>query len=80
MRALIFKSVGAPLAVEKLPDPEPREGEVVIRVSRCGVCGTDLHATSGHGMTLPLNSHSDYRCGSKTSCIIPTRSSPGAWT
>lgn len=56
MRALVFKAVGQPLAVETLPDPEPREGEVVVRVSRCGVCGTDLHATSGHGMSLPANS------------------------
>lgn len=56
MRAMLFKAVGQPLALETLPDPEPREGEVVVRVSRCGVCGTDLHATSGHGMSLPANS------------------------
>lgn len=56
MRAMLFKAVGQPLALETLPDPEPREGEVVVRVSRCGVCGTDLHATSGHGMSLPTNS------------------------
>jgi len=56
MRALIFKAVGEPLAVETLPDPEPGEGEVVVRVSRCGVCGTDLHSTSGHGYVLPAGS------------------------
>src|SRR5215207_11488761 len=56
MRAMLFKAVGQPLAIEMLPDPEPREGEVVVRVARCGVCGTDLHATSGHGMSLPANS------------------------
>lgn len=55
MRAMLFKAAGAPLAVEDLPDPEPGEGEVVVRVSHCGVCGTDLHSTSGHGMTLPAN-------------------------
>ena len=56
MKAAIFKVVGEPLAIETLPDPEPREGEVVVKVARCGVCGTDLHATSGHGMTLPRGS------------------------
>ncbi|HMQ20483.1 MAG TPA: alcohol dehydrogenase catalytic domain-containing protein, partial [Sphingopyxis sp.] len=53
MKAALFKAVGEPLAIEDLPDPEPRDGEVVIRVARCGVCGTDLHSTSGHGYTLP---------------------------
>ncbi len=56
MKAMLFKAAGQPLAVEDLPDPEPNEGEVIVRVSHCGVCGTDLHSTSGHGMDLPANS------------------------
>jgi len=53
VKAALFKAVGTPLAIEDLPDPEPGAGEAVIRVARCGVCGTDLHSTSGHGYTLP---------------------------
>jgi len=34
-----------PLIVESLPDPEPVEGEVLVRVGRCGICGSDLHMT-----------------------------------
>ena len=30
-----------------LPDPQPGPGEVVIRVSACGVCRTDLHVVDG---------------------------------
>ncbi|WP_397589046.1 alcohol dehydrogenase catalytic domain-containing protein [Sphingorhabdus sp.] len=56
MKALLFKAAGEPLVVENLPDPEPEAGEVIIRVSHCGVCGTDLHSTSGHGMQLPADS------------------------
>ncbi|MBV9994578.1 MAG: alcohol dehydrogenase catalytic domain-containing protein [Caulobacteraceae bacterium] len=56
MRAAIFKAVGVPLAIETVPDPEPGEGEVVVRIARCGVCGTDLHSTSAHGYTLPAGS------------------------
>lgn len=63
MRALVFKAVGQPLAVTDLPDPEPGEGEVIVRVSRCGVCGTDLHATSGHGMMLPADSQLGHEYG-----------------
>ncbi|MBV9526353.1 MAG: alcohol dehydrogenase catalytic domain-containing protein [Candidatus Dormibacteraeota bacterium] len=30
------------LEVVELPDPEPGEGEVVVRVDGCGICGSDL--------------------------------------
>ena len=53
MKAAVFQAVGQPFAIETVPDPEPGEGEMVIKVARCGVCGTDLHATSGHGRVLP---------------------------
>lgn len=56
MRAAVFKGPGTPLVVETLPDPEPGPGEAVIKVQRCGVCGTDLHMTSGHGNDAPLDS------------------------
>src|SRR6218665_367615 len=56
MRAAVFKGAGTPLVVETIDDPTPGEGEAVIKVQRCGVCGTDLHMTSGHGMDAELNS------------------------
>jgi (R,R)-butanediol dehydrogenase/meso-butanediol dehydrogenase/diacetyl reductase len=56
MRAAIFHAPGQPLAISDVPDPEPGAGEVVIKIARCGVCGTDLHATSGHGYTFPPGS------------------------
>src|SRR5204863_101848 len=31
------------LVVEELPTPEVGEGDVLIEVSHCGVCGSDLH-------------------------------------
>lgn len=53
MKAAVFHAAGTPLRIDTLPDPEPGVDEVVIRVQRCAVCGTDLHATSGHGFTYP---------------------------
>ncbi len=34
-----------PLVIETLPDPTPGAGELVVRVGRCGICGSDLHMT-----------------------------------
>jgi propanol-preferring alcohol dehydrogenase len=47
MRAAVFDSTtatpGAWLSIEEIPRPEPRPGEVLIKVRACGVCRTDLH-------------------------------------
>lgn len=31
------------LTVTELPEPEPGRGQVLLRVLRCGICGSDLH-------------------------------------
>jgi 6-hydroxycyclohex-1-ene-1-carbonyl-CoA dehydrogenase len=43
MKAAVFHGNGKPLTIEEMPAPEPREGEVVLRVAACGLCHTDLH-------------------------------------
>ncbi len=43
MKAVVFKEVGAPLVYEDVPDPHPAPDQVVIKVCRCGICGSDLH-------------------------------------
>lgn len=48
MKAAVFKATGEPLWIETIKDPEPRPDEIVIKVHRCGICGTDLHLTSDH--------------------------------
>lgn len=43
MKAARFTGLHQPLVVENVPDPTPGEGEVVVKVGRCGICGSDLH-------------------------------------
>lgn len=69
MRALLYKAAGEPLALETIPDPEPGEGEVVIKVARCGVCGTDVHATSGHGFQLAPDSQLGHEYGGEVVAV-----------
>lgn len=47
MKAAIYPGVGKPIVIETLPDPRPGPGEILIRVHRCGICGTDLTMTKG---------------------------------
>jgi (R,R)-butanediol dehydrogenase/meso-butanediol dehydrogenase/diacetyl reductase len=51
MRAAIFDTPGEPLRIETVPEPEPGPGQLLVRVARCGICGTDLHVTQGSGYT-----------------------------
>lgn len=45
MKAAVFHGLGRPLVVEEVADPRPAADEVVVRVGRCGICGSDLHMT-----------------------------------
>jgi alcohol dehydrogenase, propanol-preferring len=47
MRAMVLDEAGEPLTERELPDPVPSEGQVLIEVSACGVCRTDLHIVDG---------------------------------
>lgn len=47
MRAAVLPAVGAPIVIEELPCPRPKAGEVLVKVTACGVCHTDLHVMKG---------------------------------
>src|SRR6202011_503740 len=51
MRAGVYRGPGR-VATESVPVPEIAEGEVLIRVAACGVCGTDLKKIQ-HGFIAP---------------------------
>jgi (R,R)-butanediol dehydrogenase/meso-butanediol dehydrogenase/diacetyl reductase len=43
MKAAVFHGLHQPLTVETISDPTPGDGELIVRVGRCGICGSDLH-------------------------------------
>ncbi|MFN3599942.1 MAG: zinc-binding dehydrogenase [Dietzia sp.] len=43
MKAAVFNGTTPTLQIEEIPRPAPRRGEVLIKVTACGVCHTDLH-------------------------------------
>ncbi|OYX67442.1 MAG: Zn-dependent alcohol dehydrogenase [Sphingomonadales bacterium 32-64-17] len=45
MKAVTFQGLHTPLKWEEVPDPSPSAGELVVKVGRCGICGSDLHMT-----------------------------------
>ena len=51
MRAAVYRGAGR-VIVEHVPVPEISAGEVLIRVSACGICGTDIKKIQ-HGFVAP---------------------------
>jgi len=47
MRAMVLDRPGQPLAMRERPVPRPGTGEILVAVSACGVCRTDLHVVDG---------------------------------
>jgi alcohol dehydrogenase, propanol-preferring len=44
---MVLEAVGQPLRPMELERPEPGPGQVLVEVSVCGVCRTDLHVVDG---------------------------------
>lgn len=53
MRAAVLREAGSPLRVERIPVPQPRRGEALVKVSACGMCHSDLHVLGG-AIAFPL--------------------------
>jgi alcohol dehydrogenase, propanol-preferring len=47
MRAMILEKIGTPLRTADIPTPRPKAYELLVRVSACAVCRTDLHVVDG---------------------------------
>jgi propanol-preferring alcohol dehydrogenase len=47
MRAMLLEAQREPLKLAEVPVPQPKTGQVLIKVLTCGVCRTDLHVVDG---------------------------------
>lgn len=56
MRAVMTDSPGRVKIVE-MPRPSPGEGEVLVKLRCCGICGTDVEKVQGEGITTKILGH-----------------------
>ena len=47
MRAMRLHAIGQPLAADDISVPQARNGQLLVRISACAVCRTDLHVVAG---------------------------------
>ncbi|HVX43578.1 MAG TPA: zinc-dependent alcohol dehydrogenase [Mycobacteriales bacterium] len=53
MKAAVVTDFRSPLQIQELPVPEPRPGEVLVRMETSGLCHTDIHAAHGDWPVQP---------------------------
>lgn len=54
MKAAVLHELRTPLKIERVPVPEPGHGDLLIKVTACGVCHSDLHAVDGDWTPPPV--------------------------
>jgi len=55
MKAAVFRQVSEKFAIVDLPVPEPAPHEVILKVERCGICGSDLKMTENPAVAPPAD-------------------------
>ena len=55
MKAAVFEGPGRPLAIKDIDLPEIGDGEMLVKVRRCGICGTDIHASREGPFMAPVD-------------------------
>src|SRR6516225_6354642 len=54
MRVAIYEGPGKPIAIERMADPEPSSQDLLLKIGRCGICGSDVSMTSGSAFDYPI--------------------------
>lgn len=54
MRVAIYHGPGKPIAIERVADPKPAKDDLLLRIGRCGICGSDPSMTSGSPFDFPV--------------------------
>ena len=58
MKAVLIESADK-LQIVEMPRPSPKEGEVLVRLRCCGICGTDVEKVHGEGITSRILGHEE---------------------
>jgi len=55
MKAAVFSKPGEPLTIQQVDKPVITDSEMLVQVMRCGICGTDIHASRKGPFMAPEN-------------------------
>ncbi len=53
-RAVLFMGARKPFEITEYDVPDPEPGDIVLKITQAGVCGSDLHSWRGDGNPAPV--------------------------
>ena len=53
-RAVLFMGARKPFEITEYEVPDPEPGDIVLKITQAGVCGSDLHSWRGDGNPAPV--------------------------
>jgi L-iditol 2-dehydrogenase len=56
VKALVLKGKGR-VGLEEIAEPNLEEGEILVKMHACGICGTDIEKVKGEAITPPVLGH-----------------------
>jgi len=79
MRAMVLDAPGRPLRAAEIARPRPGPGQVLLEVSACAVCRTDLHVVDAElpHPKLPLVPGSGLADHNEIALLFQQRTQPG---
>ena len=53
-RQVILKAYGQPFEIQEYDIPDPGPGDIVLKITQAGICGSDLHTWRGDTEANPV--------------------------
>src|SRR5687767_15816634 len=79
MKAAILDSAPGGMRIEQIPVPEPRAGEILVKVHGCGVCHTDLHVMKAE-VAFPMPAVMGHEISGTVAALGPGVTGPAVGT
>jgi S-(hydroxymethyl)glutathione dehydrogenase/alcohol dehydrogenase len=79
MKAAVLEAANTDLRIEEIPIPEPRSGEILVKVTACGVCHTDLHVMKAE-VAFPMPAVMGHEISGTVAALGPGVTGPAVGT
>src|SRR5687767_8023714 len=79
MKAAVLEAANTGLRIEEIPIPEPHAGEILVKVTACGVCHTDLHVMKAE-VAFPMPAVMGHEISGTVAALGPGVTGPAVGT
>ncbi len=79
MKAAVLQAANTDLRIEQIPIPEPKAGEILVKVAAAGVCHTDLHVMKAE-VAFPMPAVMGHEISGTVAALGPGVAGPAVGT